>query len=108
MFILCSISHTMSMKCPIISKTLVIADDARLAAQVSCAIARSGSYLPIIDGPRLTRPDRHLEVIRRNNAAARAKPDHIILAGLSDESYDAIMRGFTLHLRQRTERISAA
>jgi hypothetical protein len=76
-------------------------DHAQLAAQVSCVVARSGNYLPIMDGPRLTRLDRQVEVIRRNNAAARAKPDNIILAGLSDESYRAIVEGFTATLRQR-------
>jgi hypothetical protein len=97
----------MSMKCPIISKTLIIADDAQLAAQISCGLARSGSYVPIMDGPRLTRPDRHVEVIRRNNAAARAKPSSIILAGLSEDSYQAVVEGFTPGLQQRIKRVSA-
>jgi hypothetical protein len=97
----------MSMKCPIISKTLIIADDAQLAAQISCALARSRSYVPVKDGPRLTRPDRHVEVIRRNNAAARVKPGSIILAGLSEDSYRAVVEGFTPRLQQRIKRVSA-
>jgi hypothetical protein len=96
----------MPIRCPILSKTIVIADNARLAAQASCVLARAGAYLPIVDGPRLTRPDRNAEVIRRNNAAGRAKPDRIILVGISDEAYDAIMRGFAPGLRGRMQRIT--
>ena len=79
------------MKCPTLTPTLVIADDARLAAQISCVLARPGSYVPVVDGPRMTRPDRDAEVIRRNNAAARVKADSIILAGLPDDAASAIL-----------------
>ena len=96
----------MPVTCPILSKTLVIADNARLAAQASCALAQSGTYLPVIDGPRIMRPDRNAEVIRRSNAAVRARSDRIILAGISNETYDAIMRGFAQGLRGCIERIT--
>jgi hypothetical protein len=55
-------------------------------------LAQPGTYLPVIDGPRIMRPDRNAEVIRRGNAAVRARSDRIILAGISNETYDAIMR----------------
>src|SRR5438105_13906036 len=74
------------MHCPMLMDTLVIADDARLAAQLSCRLSRPGCYLPVIDGPRLTRPDRHAEVLRRNNAAARAQGKVVYLAGLSTDA----------------------
>ena len=80
------------MKCPELSRTIIISDMARLAAQLSCALAKPGVYLPVIDGPRLTRPDGEAETIRRNNAAARANADRIIFAGLSEES-DAAFHG---------------
>jgi hypothetical protein len=96
----------MPINCPLLSKTFVIADDARLAAQASCLFGQAGTYLPVIDGPRMMRPDRHAEVIRRNNAAGRAKPDRIILAGISDEAHDAMMLGFTAGLRGRMRRIT--
>jgi hypothetical protein len=96
----------MPIRCPILSKTLVIADDARLAAQASCVLAQAGTYLPIIDGPRMMRPDSHAEVIRRSNAAGRAKPDRIILTGISDEAYDAMMHGFAPGLRGHMHRIT--
>jgi hypothetical protein len=96
----------MSIKCPILSKTLVIADDALLAAQASCVLAQAGTYLTILDGPRMMRPDYHAEVIRRNNAAGRAKPERIIIAGISDEAYNAMMRGFSPGLRGRMHRVN--
>ena len=79
-----------TMKCPTLTPTLVIADDARLAAQISCVLARPSSYVPVVDGPRMTRPDRDAEVIRRNNAAARVKADSIIFAGLPDDAASAL------------------
>jgi hypothetical protein len=90
-----------AMKIPALLPTLVIADDAQLAAQISCALARPGAYLPILDGPRLTRLDRDAEVVRRNNAAGRAKPDIILLAGSSDDARDAITNRFTPRLRSK-------
>lgn len=71
--------------------TLIIADDARLAAQCSCVLAKPGAYLPVIDGPRLARQDREAEVVRRNNAAARSKPKSIIFAGPSEDSHKALL-----------------
>jgi hypothetical protein len=97
----------MTITCPVISKTLLIADEAKLAGQASCVLAQLGTYLPIIDGPRMMRPDRHAEMIRRNNAVARAKPDRIILAGISDETYAALQQGFRPTLRARLHRIAS-
>lgn len=82
---------TIAMKCPQLLPSLVIADDARLAAQVSCVLARPRTYLPVVDGPRLTRLDHEAEVIRRNNAAARVKPSSIVFAGLTDDAGKALL-----------------
>ena len=79
------------MKCPNLIPSLVIADDARLAAQISCIFARAGSYVPIVDAPRMTRSDYHAEVIRRNNVAARINPDLIVFAGLPDKADAALL-----------------
>jgi hypothetical protein len=78
------------MKCPPISEIFIFANDAKLAAQLSCALARPGVYLPVCDGPRLQRPDRDAEIIRRNNAAARARTNTAYMAGVSDESFEAM------------------
>lgn len=93
------------MKCPPISKSIVITDDSRLAALMSCALARPGCYLPIVEGPRMTRMDHDAEVVRRNNAAARIKPDAIFLTGLSDDSYGALTARFSGRLQSKIRRI---
>jgi hypothetical protein len=49
----------MTIACSPIARTLVIAEDARLAAQISYALALPGHYLPVVEGPRFfprTRP----------------------------------------------------
>jgi len=74
------------MKCPLLAPILIVSDEPRLAAQISCALAGRGYYLPIVDGPRLNRPDASAEVVRRNNAAARAGAKVILLAGLPAQS----------------------
>ena len=71
--------------------TVVIADDPFLAARLSCALSRGKTYLTVLDGPRMTRPDRVSEVTRRNNAIARVRPDRTLLAGLPDEGREAMM-----------------
>jgi hypothetical protein len=81
-------------KCPNIIPTLVIADDPYLAAQVSCRLANAGAYVPIVEGPRMSRPDSDAEVIRRYNVAARAAADEIVLAGLSANASAALAARF--------------
>ena len=66
-----------------IARTLVIAKDARRAAQISCALALPGHYLPVVEGPRFLPPDPTAELVRRNNAAARVRPESIFITGLS-------------------------
>jgi len=73
-------------QCPAFASSLIVADDDRLAAELSAILARPGTYVPVLDGPRLQRPDGESEVVRRNNAAARVQPRQIFLAGLSRES----------------------
>ncbi len=95
----------MTTRCPIILPTLVIADDARLAAQISCHFASPGAYLPVIEGPKLKDSELARDAIRRNDAAARAKPGVILLAGLPDASCEAISSHFVPVLKARLERV---
>jgi len=83
-----------AMKCPILLNRIVIADDARLAAQVACVLSQPRCYLPVVDGPRMARPDSDAEVIRRNNAAARVKADLIVFAGVSHDSISSFRGRF--------------
>ena len=66
----------------------MFADDAHLAARVSCALAKPGYYLPVVEGPRMSRPDPGEEVVRRLNVAGRSKAASIFLVGLLDASFD--------------------
>jgi hypothetical protein len=95
----------MPIKCPLMSRNLVIADDARLAAQLSCALSEPGHYLPVIEGPRMSRDDSDAEIARRNNAASRVKPEAIFLAGLPDDTAAALTARFTPRHRSRLRRI---
>src|SRR5215470_3604531 len=97
----------MTTRCPTILPVLAIADDARLAAQISCRFATPGAYFPIIDGPGPNGSGQGDDLIRKNDAALRAKPSVILLAGLSDDSCEAISRNFAPVLKARLERIKA-
>jgi hypothetical protein len=96
------------MKCPPISEFFIFSDDAKLAAQLSCALAKPDVYLPVCDGPRLQRPDRDAEVLRRHNAAARARTETAFMAGLSDESYEALRQSLNQHRTVPCHRITSA
>jgi hypothetical protein len=78
------------LKTPALSDTIVIAESAQLAARLSSILTVTGAYLPIIDGPRLQRPDRDAEVIMRANAVARSRAKRVIFAGLSSGSASAL------------------
>ena len=71
---------------PLLHKALIIGNDPYLAAQISSILSLKNHYLPVIDGPRLSRIDSEAEVTRRNNAAARQKPNAIFLVGLEEEA----------------------
>lgn len=69
------------MKIPAFNQTALICDDPELAAQLSVALSTKGTYLPLMDAPRLGRPDAEAEIIRRVNALAEIKPKKVILGG---------------------------
>lgn len=80
------------MDCPKLLRTLVMGDDPKLLAQVSCLLAKKGCYLPIVDGPRMTRPDFRAEVSIRGNAAASMKAKTVLFVGLSEETCSLFSR----------------
>jgi hypothetical protein len=98
----------MTMACPPIAKTLVIAEDPQLAAQISCALAVPGHYLPVVEGPRFLHPDPATELVRRNNAAGRVRPESIFMTGLSDKAFDALTARFTGPLKPLIRRVATA
>lgn len=89
------------MRCPTLCRSIVITDDAQLAARMSCALAVPNQYVPILEGPRMTRDDRKLEGIRINNAAGRSKAGTIFLAALPPETLALIETEFSPPLRSR-------
>jgi len=76
----------MRISCPRFLATAIVADDPFLAARLSCALSERESYVVVLDGPRMMRPDYRSEVQRRNNALARVSPVKTLLAGLSHDA----------------------
>lgn len=74
--------------CPKISKTIVFGDHPQLLAKVSSLFSKKNTYLPVIDGPRMSREDAMSEIVRRYNVAARIQPSVIIFAELSPKTCD--------------------
>ena len=85
-----SIESKLDMKCPPILETAIVTDNAELAASLSCILNHRGYYLPVLDGPRIKRPDGPDEAVRRNNAIARSSVKQVILADLSTEQQEAM------------------
>lgn len=73
---------------PRFAPSVVVGDDALLLAEITTLIARRSAYLPLLNGPRLQRPDRDHEVIRRSNAIAKVQPTSVIFAGLPEATCD--------------------
>jgi hypothetical protein len=96
----------MSLTCPELTDSVVVADDARLAALISCALSSPRRYLPVVEGPRFVLPDQDAELVRRNNAIARVGARRIFLTGLSDEAHDRLLKRLTPKLRECVQRIS--
>lgn len=96
------------MKCPSISDQFIFADDAKLAAQLSCALSKPGVYTPVCDGPRMQRPDREIEVLRRHNAAGRARATTAYMAGLADNAFDALQRSLNKRRSMPCHRVSSS
>lgn len=84
-----------------------MADDAKLAAIMLCALATKGTYLPVCDGPRLQRPDHHIEIIRRHNAVGRSRARSIYATGLSDESFAAMSKSLSTNNKAMLHRVSS-
>jgi hypothetical protein len=72
------------MPAPRFAPLVIVGDDAWLLAELTTLIARRRSYLPLLNGPRLQRPDADHELIRRRNAIAKVHPQSVVFAGLPD------------------------
>jgi hypothetical protein len=94
-------------QCPEFSEVAIITDDAHLAAKLVSVLAVRGKYLPILEQPRLTRPDREGEVIRCTNALARSGAKRFIFAGIGDITSAALSADIpeqkTIHVRTESD-----
>jgi len=95
------------MKPPPISDRFIFADEAKLAAQLSCALATPCVYLPVCDGPRMQRPDHEFEVLRRHNAAGRVRAKQGFMVGLPDNAFEALSRSLNSRRNVPCHRISS-
>lgn len=73
------------MRIPTFNPCTLVCNEPELAAQLSVALSMKGTYLPLMDGPRLSRHDAEGEVIRRTNAIAAAQSKKIVVVGCSEQ-----------------------
>ena len=67
---------------PDFEKVAIVSDNPRLVAEISSLFKRSNRYLPILEAPRIGRPDWTNEVGRCTNALAMAQSQRVILADM--------------------------
>jgi hypothetical protein len=96
------------MKIPAFNQTALICDDPEMAAQLCVALSTKGTYLPVMDGPRLTRPDAEAEVIRRVNALVDAKTKKVVLAGCTERVCQSLSDHFPASRLKRVKTVSDA
>lgn len=70
------------MRTPAFETCALVTDDAAFAAQVSSFFRRPGRYFPVLDGPRMTRPDHASEVVRRRNALVQTGARQVVIGKL--------------------------
>lgn len=71
---------------PRFEKVAIVGDKPSLVAEVASLFTCSRRYLPIIDGPRMTRTDWSNEVIRRSNVLVKAQIRRVVLADVPIEA----------------------
>lgn len=64
---------------PSFEKVAIIGNKPVLLAEILSNFTRRGHYLPVLDRPRMGRPDASNEIIRRNNALVMAQSRRVIL-----------------------------
>lgn len=82
------------LRTPSFEPSVLVTDDVLLAAQISALFTRPGSYFPVMDGPRMFRPDANNEALRRRNAMVMAGARHVLLGGLIPQATSAMRPGW--------------
>jgi len=70
---------------PKVSKNVCITDDINIAIKFSLIFNQKNYYLPIIEVPRISRPDASNEAIKINNSLAQVQPHQILYGNLKEE-----------------------
>ncbi len=68
-----------------LSKIVLVTDNPSLAASISSGLAETGTYFPVLEGPRMLRPDADNEVIRVANAIHSLQPKLVLYGDMSEE-----------------------
>jgi hypothetical protein len=82
------------LRAPYFESAALVTDDALLAARLSALFVRPGRYFPVLDGPRLSRPDASNEVVRRRNAVVMTGARKVLLGNLSPQAAAAMRPGW--------------
>ena len=78
------------LRTPSFGPSVLVTDDVLLAARISSLFSRPGSYFPVMDGPRMLRPDASNEALRRRNAIVMTGARHVLLGGMISQATSAM------------------
>ena len=79
---------------PSFENSILVTDDPLLAARISALFVRPGRYLPVLDGPRMSRPDADNETVRRRNAIIMTGARQVLMGRLPTSAAAAIRPGW--------------
>ena len=82
------------LRVPNFEPVVLVTDDNILAARVSALFVRPAQYFPVLDGPRMSRPDADNEIVRRRNAMVMCDPRQVLLGGLPKEAIKGMQEGW--------------
>ncbi len=85
----------MKINIPKLLSQVLITEEVQLAIDVSIALSKKNRYFPIIEPPRITRPDADTEATQINNSIARFnKLTNIIYGSLKEEEISLLNEHF--------------
>ncbi len=73
----------------------LVTDEPLLAARISALFVNPRRYLPVMDGPRMSRPDADNEILRRRNAIVMTGARQVLMGGLPPLAVDGIRLGWS-------------
>lgn len=79
---------------PAFEHSVLVTDDPILAARVSALFTYPKRYLPVLDGPRMSRPDADNEVTRRRNAMVLTGARQVLMGGLPLAAIEGVRPGW--------------